>query len=276
MVNPLTKLASPLGEALATRPDGLKRLAEGALIAVLAIQAGRAVWLFLDPPADPPAISGAVAADPAILTRIDPFTGGAGASGPVSEDNGGYGLFGISADGAGGGSAIIGLPDGSQVSVAVGEAVADGVTLESVEMDHVILNAGSRRLKVAFPDINLNPAEGAAEAGADSGNGTAAEATPTVAAATLVDPQALMAEAGLRPAMNGLHLKGLSVTAKGEAPQLAAAGLQDGDIILSVNGTALTSPQALNTLRQRLASAPRAEISYERDGQRRMTTIRTH
>lgn len=270
-MQPITKLIPPLGSALAARPDGLRRLAEGALIALLAVQSGRAVWLFLEPsPEAPPAVQ-APPADISILTRVDPFAGGPLQTAPVSEDNGGYTLYGVSADGAGGGSAIIGQPDGTQVSVAVGESIGNGATLDSVEMDHVILDVGSRRLKVAFPDVSLIAID-SAQVGEE---GATVADTSNAEPSSVVDPQALMAEAGLRPAMNGVRLEGLSVTAKGDAPQLAAAGLQDGDIILSINGTALTSPQALNTLRQSLASAPQVEISYKRDGQRRMTTVRT-
>ena len=84
-----------------------------------------------------------------------------------------------------------------------------------------------------------------------------------------------MAEAGLRPRMQGLSVNGLTVTARGDSPQLAAAGLRAGDVILSVNGIALDGPSALNRLRTDLAQAPEAVIRFERDGTPQTTTVRT-
>jgi general secretion pathway protein C len=91
----------------------------------------------------------------------------------------------------------------------------------------------------------------------------------------VVDPQRLMAQASLRPRIQGLGVNGFTVSSAGNASELRAAGLQAGDVILSVNGTALNSPQAIGALRGQLASAPSAEIQYERNGEMRTTTIRT-
>lgn len=267
----LTKLSGQLSQALASRPEGLRRLAEGALIAVLTLQAGRMVWLFLEPPADVPAGASMPAPDMSGLSRLNPFAPGSSGTAAIEADSSGYGLFGISADGLGGGSAIIGLQDGTQVSVAVGEALPDGAVLQSVDVSHVTLAIGPRRVRVEFASPDLG-SDGAGTATAAPEEAAAEPAEDTVA---VVDPARLVAEAGLRPKLEGMTMKGLVVSARGESPQLDAAGLQDGDVILSINGTALTSPQALNTLRQRLRSASSAEISYERDGQRRMTTVRT-
>lgn len=234
--------------------------------AILLVQIGRIGWIFLASP-EPPEGSGAPSrADVAILRNYDPFAGAA----PVVEvDNQGYGLFGVSADGDGGGSAIIGLPDGSQVSVAVGETVAPDVTLRSVGFDHVTLARGQALSRVYFPDIAPVVTTGLSPDSSQDESAGEAEAP------ALIDVGELMGEAALRPRMDGLAISGLTVTASDDTPALAHAGLQSGDVILSVNGTALNSPQSLNVLRQKLANAPSAEISFERGGQRRMISIRT-
>lgn len=232
------------------------------LIAILLVQAGRLIWVFVQP-APQMAVPAPVRTDTSILTRFDPFAGMAPAViGTVTD---GFTLYGVSSDGQGGGSAIIGLPDGVQVAVAAGEAVAVGVVLKSVGPDHVTLSRGPSLSRLYFPD--MVPVTTAAT--------PAGPVAAPVAAEAIVDPARVMAQARLRPRLDGLSITGLTVTASGEAPELETAGLQSGDVILSVNGTALTSPQALNTLRQALANAPSAEISFERDGQRRMTRIRT-
>ncbi|WP_312127651.1 type II secretion system protein N [Brevundimonas sp.] len=256
---------SGFGNVLAA--DTLRRGLEVLLIVILLVQAGRLVWLFAAPAPDV-AVRSAPKPDTAILGRYDPFVGASVSAAVV--DTTGFTLFGVSADGLGGGSAIIGGPDGVQVSVAVGEAVTGGVTLKSVGPDHVTLARGDTLSRLYFPDVTTDVAAPVEDTGAD----TQSEAAPANAAA-VVNPARLMAQAGLRPRLDGLRVTGLTVTASDEASELAAAGLQNGDVILSVNGTALTSPQALNTLRERLANAPSAEISFERGGQRRMTTITT-
>ncbi len=84
-----------------------------------------------------------------------------------------------------------------------------------------------------------------------------------------------MAEASLRPRMRGLVVTGFTVNASGQTPALAAAGLQPGDVITSIDGVPLDGLCRLNELRTRLSRAPQAEIRFERNGQPRTTTIRT-
>ena len=240
-----------------------------ALLVGIVIQLGRAVWVFVEPEQPNANQSASAVVDMAVLNRVDPFFSEGQAAIEATGDTGGFSLFGVSADGAGGGSAIIGLPDGVQVSVAVGEEVSAGSVLKTVNADHVIIQINGRFLRVGFPEMGVMQTQAPQE------DATTADAETASAQAVLVDPSKLVAEAGLRPKMEGLFVKGLQVSAGENVPQLAAAGLQDGDIILSVNGTALNSPQAIATLRQRLSNAATAEISYERGGQRRMTSIRT-
>lgn len=242
----------------------LRRGTEILLVAILLVQGGRLVWLFAEPDADHVVAPRNIKADPAVLTRFDPFFGGASVN--IETDSSGYSLFGINADGSGGGSAIIGLPDGSQVSVAVGESFGDGAVLRSVGFDHVTVARGESLSRIYFADAAPLASEAAP---------VVEEESSQTSQAIIVDPAKLVSEAGLRPKLDGVRIIGLSISAAGNAPELAKAGLQDGDVILSVNGTALTSPQALATLRERLSTAATAEISFARGGARQMTTIRT-
>jgi general secretion pathway protein C len=66
-------------------------------------------------------------------------------------------LFGVRADGAGGGSAIIGLADGRQISVGVGEAVEPGLTLQSVGADHVVLSRNGALSRLIFAETPSEP-----------------------------------------------------------------------------------------------------------------------
>ncbi len=255
---------------LSLRRLPLRRVVEAALILLLLVQAGRLVWLFAAPA--PQAVQARLLpeVDLSILSRFDAFfrNGGGGAE-AVPSDGGGLTLFGVRADGAGGGSAIIGLSDGRQVSVGAGEELKAGLTLTSVAPDHVMLSRGGAPFRLDFPDL----ASGVAAATTAQPAVTAPE--PASAEGVVVDPQRLIAQAGLRPRIQGLGVNGLTVSASGDGSELRNAGLRSGDVILSVNGTALNSPQALAALRGQLADAPSAQIQFERDGQVRSTTVRT-
>ena len=86
-------------------------------------------------------------ADRALLSRFDPFfparaDGGEGL--PVTALP--FTLHGVRADSATGrGSAIIAAGDGTQNVYAVGDTIADGVTLAAIASDHVVLDRGGAR-----------------------------------------------------------------------------------------------------------------------------------
>lgn len=260
---------------LSLRRPPLRRVVEAVLILLLVAQAGRLVWLFAAP--TPQAVQARLLpeVDLGVLSRFDAFFrngGGGGGAGAAPSDGGGLTLFGVRADGAGGGSAIIGLADGRQVSVGAGEEVEPGLTLSAVAPDHVMLSRGGAPFRLDFPDM----ASGAASpVPVTAAQPAAAAPEPASAEGAVVDPQRLIAQAGLRPRIQGLGIKGLTVSASGDGGELRNAGLRSGDVILSVNGTALNSPQALAALRGQLADAPSAQIQFERDGQVRSTTVRT-
>ncbi len=261
-------------EALRQAP--WRRLVEAALGLILLIQVGRLVWLFLAPA---PAVQMAEAApaqpvDMGVLTRFDAFfrTGAAsslaGASGAEASQ---LRLFGVRAGGEGGGSAIIGLADGRQLSVGVGEEVEPGLVLREVGPDFVTLGRGQSLSRLTFTETPT----GAAPPPPPPSTDQVVTPSPAASAGAVVDPQRLMAQASLRPRIQGLGVNGFTVSSAGNASELRAAGLQAGDVILSVNGTALNSPQAIGALRGQLADAPSAELQYERNGETRTTTIRT-
>lgn len=256
---------------LSLRRPPLRRVVEAALILLLLVQGGRLIWLFAAPSPETPQARPLSDVDLGVLSRFDAFfrNGGGGAEATPS-DGGGLTLFGVRADGAGGGSAIIGLADGRQVSVGAGEELEPGLTLTSVAPDHVMLSRGGAPFRLDFPDM----ASGAAAPEAAT-QPAAPSPEPASAEGAVVDPQRLIAQAGLRPRIKGLGVNGLTVSASGDGGELRNAGLRSGDVILSVNGTALNSPQAIAALRGQLADAPSAQIQFERAGQVRSTTVRT-
>lgn len=270
-----------LAQDVAARPVRLRPFVEGVLVAVLLVQAGRLVWLFVEP--SPVASVGAPAAtrpvDTSVFQRFDAFFRTGGQSSMAEDTAAGSSqmrLFGVRADGVGGGSAIIGLADGRQISVGVGEEVEPGLILHSVGGDHVVLSRSGALSRLIFAETPVGAAAPPPPPATPQVVAPPAPvAAPAAADAALVDPARLMAQASLRPRMRGLGINGFTVSAAGDGAALRAAGLQSGDVILAVNGTELNSLDRIATLRRDLANSPSAEIRYERGGQVRTTTIRT-
>lgn len=214
------------------------------LVVLLGVQAARIGWALVEPVGP----VGAVATSPAPglagteagLGRFDPFFRAA-ANAPAAPDAGaGMRLFGIRVGPKS--SAIIGLPDGKQVAVMAGEEVAPGVVLRAVEADHVELLVQGRAATLAFP--------------AAGQGGAPAYAPPPIAQP---DPPPAVAA--------------LSATGAGSA-DLARAGLQPGDVVLSVNGQSVTDSQSVEALARELSSGREAVIQYRRDGEVRTATVR--
>lgn len=239
------------------RPRFWRGVLEVLLVVVLAVQAARLVWIIFAPAPPPPYAAAAesfvAAADPAILTRANPFAGTSRAPGQtanVSSD--GLKLFGVRT-GAGGGSAIIGPPGGPQGSYAVGDEVAPGVVLSSVETDHVMLSRNGALSRLALdiqaPAVTPPPPPPPQVSQAFGGSSS-------------LDAAALAADLGLRPNASG---NGFTVVPRGGG-MVEALGLRPGDVLTAVNEDPLT-PQLIPELERRLTSRETASLTIQRDGQ---------
>ena len=274
----LRTLSSSVGQAagaLTARPRQLRTALELALVAALLVQSGRLVWILVEPRsvvAPFHATAPTTPVDLSVFQRFDAFfrTGSLGSlDGDIVSGSSQMRLFGVRAGGADGGSAIIGFADGRQVSVGLGEAVEPGLVLQSVGTDHVTLARGASITRLVFGEAPM----GAAPPPPPPSGPQIVAPPPAVATGPVVDPAPLIG--ALRPRMQGLGLNGFTISDGADRSALAAAGLQRGDVILSVNDTDLTGPAQLATLRRQLSSATSARIRFERDGAVQTTTIRT-
>jgi len=289
VIGAVRSFSSGIRDAMSARPDRVRAGVEIALALALTVQLGQLVWIVVEPRAGATAAASAgpdaAPADYSIFQRFDAFfrTGELSSlDEATAAGSSQMRLYGVRAGGAGGGSAIIGLADGRQVSVGVGEEVEPGLILQSVGSDHVTLARGGSVTRLVFSDIPVGaappppPPPGPQTMGPDSGPGGAAPPVgPAAASPPRVDPARLMAQASLRPRMQGLRVNGFTVSAAGDGAALKAAGLQSGDVILAVNGTALDSLDRIAGLRSQLANSTSAEIRFERGGAEQTTTIRT-
>lgn len=260
-------------------PKLIRQIVETTLVLLLALQAARLTWLLATPAGPIGKVAPHAGAGPArvvdltILQRFDPFfrvqSGQDLAAGPAPAE-GGLSLFGVRSDGRGGGSAILGTPDGAQTLYVLGEDVGGGLVLRAVAADHVILTRGGSRIRLEFSG-GPSPPPPARAMGAVLAPATAPMAQPPSQG---LDPSQFLSAAALSPVMADGRVTGYRVMARGRGEALSRAGLQDGDVLLAVDGSNL-NPERLSELPDLLAKADDVEVSFARNGQPMTTRLRT-
>ncbi|MFN4295396.1 MAG: type II secretion system protein N [Brevundimonas sp.] len=272
LIHRLKAARLPTGAAFAV-PGGARGLTESVLAGLLALPAAAVLWTFVTPAgpfgAPPPRAVGTP--DISVLARTDGFfrTGAPSSLAEATAANSGsLRLFGVRSGGSGSGSAIIGLSDGRQVSVAAGEEIEPGLRLESVASDHVVVTRGASRTRLAFSEA---PAGAASPPPPPSGQQIIAP--NQAAAAGSGDPMSLLTSGALTPHVVDERITGFVVTPAGAGPA-ARAGLLPGDVLQAVNGQALDSVSSLPRIAAGLAGAESLHIRYERGGEVRAATFR--
>lgn len=234
-------------------------LLEMALAVLLTVQGARLIWAILAPagPFGTPPTPPSHRTDFTILSRFDPFFRGLPDGGGAAPANtGGYVLYGVRMAGDGRGSAIMGSGDGSQQVFTVGQAVAPGVILTAVERDHVIVTRGGVRTRIGFQQPAAGtyvPPPAPAPAQQPAGGGSIA-------------PKAFLAQTSFEPLLQNGQVLGYAITPRDGGQLLQAAGLQAGDIIRAINGSAL-SRNRFDEIEAEFAGASQVELTIERGGQ---------
>lgn len=193
------------------------------------------------PPPAPPPTQAVTAAPPPVVPQGPPI--------PPPADASQLRLFGVM-----GGGAIIGLADGSQRYVPLGREVLPGLTLKRLEVHAAVLDSGGAEIRLGF--------DGPAGADAAPGQGAAA---PAGDASLRQETQRY--RLGLAPRTQAGRVTGFAVRPGAELPALARAGIQPGDVIVSVNGSVLNEEQ-MQELAWTLANSSRTEFEVERGGRR--------
>ncbi|NYZ63912.1 type II secretion system protein N [Luteimonas deserti] len=233
-------------------------LAETALWLLLLAQLVRFGWWMLAPQsvAGTPLVYGLPAQVPTLAGQ-DPFFGG---TAPAAATASGWRLFGLRTGVAGTGTAILAHEQGPQAVYRVGDVLAPGLVLAAVRADHVELDNGQR---LELPGNAAAPTPASAVPAPVSALPAAAIAAPAS-----VDPARLL-DAGLQPRNENGRITGYTLLPRGNSEVLLrAAGLQPGDVLLSVNGQVL-SPSVIAELAGELKANPQAVVTFERDGQTR-------
>ncbi|HMN46666.1 MAG TPA: type II secretion system protein GspC [Povalibacter sp.] len=170
------------------------------------------------------------------------------------------------------GLAIIGESAAAANVFSVGEAVRPGTKLHAVYPDRVILDRGGNLEALALPTQSLaglqmsRPATPPrAQSQFQENLRRVAESNPG-AFAEVVRPQPVFA--------NGVQ-RGYRVYPGRNRQQFARLGLQPGDLVLAINGTALDDPQRGMEIFNTMGSSDRVTVTVERNGQSQDLSLNT-
>jgi len=215
----------------------------------------------------PQAAAAQGAPDLAVFERFEPFfrtQPQPGAAGPTVASLK-LTLHALRRDGDGsGGTAILARDGEAQRSYAVGEEVAPGVTLQGIGTDHVVLRRGAELLQLGFGQPGGPPASVLPmHAGA-----AAAALIPPPGTAVAVDVAALMGALSVEPRREGGRVTGFQVSTAGPSPAVSASGLQDGDVVVAIDGVEVDDWEQFEDLARNLPQQNEASIVVERGGQR--------
>jgi general secretion pathway protein C len=238
------------------------------LLAALAVQCARLVWVIVTPvtplgnwrPTEP-GVSGSPAA---ILRGFDPFFRlSTGDAAPAVVTSLQLTLFGTRIDDAtGGGSAIIAGPDGVQTSVAVGDEISPGVRLKSVAFDHVTISRGAADEDLFIDQSGAVPpvAPSAGQAGVTLGP---AMSGPPPGAGGLRLSQ-VQADVGFIPRVDAGRVSGLVVRSQGSGAAFRQIGLREGDIVTAIGGRPVTGQGDVERLAAQYGNGGTLSLTVER------------
>jgi len=200
---------------------------------------------------------------------------------------------GLVLTGVTGSGAIFGFADGNQRFVARGRDVTPGLSLQGVALRHVILAAGTTSYRLGFGGAAVPiqaapaaPAGFAPSASAPASGGSAPQLVlPGPGRNAMGGPmiseamQRQMGQqlvAGLEPRRAGDRITGWTIKPGADLTAFNQAGLQRGDVLLTVNGEAVTDQEQVAGLAQQIANSSQVEFGFERNGQRMTRSLQVN
>lgn len=198
----------------------------------------------------------------AMLGSFDPFFRSQPQQGPVTVTSLQLTLHGVRLnEAAGGGSAIIGTPDGVQNSFAVGDEILPGVTLSRVAFDTVTITRGG-----VEEQIFLDQSDGAAAAtpASTDPSSDSTDFSLSDGSGGLMTAEQLRSGISFTPRMTGGRLTGFVLAAQGDGEIFRRAGFRPGDILVAAEGRSLAAPADVEQLIARAAQGGTLSVSVER------------
>ncbi len=240
----------------------------GLLAVLLLIQIIRLIWLVATPlgPVGDWRASEVQVLSPqsrlALFSSFDPFfRAGPAQSGNVITSLQ-LTLYGIRMNaGSGLGSAILAGPDGVQENYIVGDEIGPGVTLASVQFDHVTIDRGGTAESL-YLDQSV-PAETVGTGEAETIDLGLMPMAPDPLVPVAND---ITREVAFQPRVAAGIMTGVLVSPQGNGALFKSAGFRDGDIITSVNGKPVSSIADIRALKNQIRPGARISVDVERGG----------
>ncbi len=151
-------------------------------------------------------------------------------------------------------TATLEIPDGSQKSYQIGEEILNGVTLESVHPDYVVISQNGKLERLTFGESVATGLQASIEA---------------LRNAPQIDARTLLRSVSLSPAMtDDGEPRGMRISALDGKIKLEDFGLQSGDILTHIGTMDLRSGRPnFRDMQQELRNANSAQIKLLRNGQ---------
>ncbi|OOC48661.1 type II secretion system protein GspC [Thioalkalivibrio versutus] len=187
-------------------------------------------------------------------------------------------LLGVLATGQGNGSAIISAGRANVELYHVGDTIGNQLaTLHQVHADRVILEREGRLETLRLPrgdELRVDGGRSDTDQRSSQTTGSPAPITANISRSRwLEDPQRAMNSLRAQPVMRDGALLGIRVTPTRNQREFERAGLQEGDIITSIQGQQVRDIEDPEQILAGLGNTDRVNITIERDGQTLPLTI---
>jgi len=166
------------------------------------------------------------------------------------------------------GAAFIEAPGAGQRAFGAGDEIADGVRLEEIHEDRVIINRRGARESLFLTEEAARRAQSAAAAQTISirREQSAVSGEPDVQLARSLAAEDWVEGLRLAPQIDDGRITGFRVRPNSDLEVLRAAGLQPGDIVTVLNGVRLTGPGAASEALALFETRDRLAVTVLRDG----------
>jgi general secretion pathway protein C len=171
--------------------------------------------------------------------------------------------------------AIIGAPNAIEIYYPVGAKLPGGAVLREIHADRVILERAGRFETLRLPKELLEDAATAAsrERGSEQESAPAhdREAVPPRSLReyrdiALTDPQQLSDALAVTPRREDETVIGYEVRPGRDSALLDRLGLMSGDVVTSINGISLDTPERAFSVLRTLSGADQIRLDIQRDG----------
>lgn len=172
-------------------------------------------------------------------------------------------------------AAIIEVGASDEAVFTIGDSVSNGASLHAIYTDRVVLNESGRLTALYLPEERDSATTPRRTRSTPVRRAPVRTQTPSIQ--SVVSQNVARLSDVIRPTpyfVNGQQ-KGFRVYPGRDRQKFAALGLRAGDLILDINGQALSDPSQAMQVFQSLGDAQQVSVTVERNGQPETITLNT-